>query len=81
MTDVGARGIGVTAPDGRYRLLVQDEALLDWPDGLAVDGAGHVYVAANGLHRTWISHESLGAPAPPFPLVRFEALAPTTQGR
>jgi sugar lactone lactonase YvrE len=81
VTDVGARGVGVTAPDGRYRLLVQDDVLLDWPDGLAVGDDGYVYVAANGLYRTWLSHEALGRPEPPFPLVRFKALAPSTAGR
>jgi sugar lactone lactonase YvrE len=81
VTDVGARGVGVTAPDGSYRVLVQDDVLLDWPDGLAVGDDGYVYVAANGLYRTWFSHQDMGAPAPPFPLVRFKALAPTTAGR
>ena len=81
VADVGARGIGVVSPDGGYRVLVQDDVLLDWPDGLAVDDDGYVYVAANGLYRTWTSHEAMGAPEPPFPLIRFKALAPTVQGR
>lgn len=79
--DVGARGIGVTSPDGSYRVLVQDDALFDWPDGLTVDGGGYVYSAANGLYRGWASHAHMGRAEPPFTLVRFKALADTTVGR
>ena len=79
--DVGARGIGVTAPDGEYRVLVQDDTLFDWPDGLTVGGDGYVYSAANGLYRGWASHEHLGRAQLPFKLVRFKALADTTVGR
>jgi hypothetical protein len=81
VTDVQARGIGVTSPDGKYRLLVQDDKLLDWPDGIAVDGQGWVYVACSHLYRTMASHADEGKPEPPFALVRFKALAGTTQGR
>ena len=81
VTDVGARGIGVTAPDGQYRLYVQDDALFDWPDGLTVGPDGHVYSAANGLYRGWASHAHLDRAEPPFQLVRFPALAGTTAGR
>lgn len=81
VADVGARGIGVTAPDGSYRVQVQDDVLLDWPDGIAVGPDGYVYVAANGLYRGWASHQHLGPAEPPFPLVRFKALAETRAGR
>jgi sugar lactone lactonase YvrE len=81
VTDVGARGVGVTTPDGQYRLYVQDDALFDWPDGLTVGPDGHVYSAANGLYRGWASHAHLDRAQPPFPLVRFRALADTTAGR
>src|SRR5690606_30724972 len=81
VTDVGARGIGIAAPGADYRLLAQDDALFDWPDGLTVGGDGYVYSAANGLYRGWASHEHLGPAQPPFPLVRVKALADTTAGR
>lgn len=81
VTDVGARGIGVTSPDGSYRVLVQDDVLLDWPDGLAVGDDGYVYVAANKLYRNWVSHNFMAKPTPPFPVVRFKALADTKAGR
>ncbi len=81
VADVGARGIGVTTPDGAYRVLVQDDALIDWPDGLTVGGDGYVYFAANGLYRGWASHAHMPPAGPPFKLVRFKALAPTTAGR
>ncbi|MEJ0098537.1 MAG: L-dopachrome tautomerase-related protein [Pseudomonadota bacterium] len=81
VTDVGARGIGVTSPDGQYRVLVQDNTLLDWPDGIAVGPGGYVYIAPNGLYRGWASHRSMGPAQPPFHLIRFKALAETTPGR
>lgn len=81
VTDVGARGVGVTTPDGQYRVYVQDDALFDWPDGLTVGPDGHVYSAANGLYRGWASHQHLERAQPPFQLVRFSALADTTAGR
>jgi hypothetical protein len=81
VTDVGARAIGVIAPDGAYRVLVQDDALLDWPDGLAVGDDGYVYAAVNGLYRNWVSHDFMTKPQPPFPVVRFKALSATRAGR
>jgi sugar lactone lactonase YvrE len=81
VTDVGARAIGVISPDGAYRVLVQDDTLLDWPDGLAVDDDGYVYAAVNGLYRNWVSHDFMPKPEPPFPVVRFKALSATRAGR
>jgi len=81
VTDVGARGIGVTSPDGHYRLLVQDARLIDWPDGIAVGPGGYVYIAPNGLYRSWASHRFMGPSQPPYHLIRFKALADTTPGR
>lgn len=81
VADVGARGIGVTAPDGHYRVLVQDDKLIDWPDGIAVGPGGYVYIAPNGLYRSWASHRFMGPAKPPFHLIRFKALAGTTPGR
>lgn len=81
VTDVGARAIGVISPEGHYRVLVQDDTLLDWPDGIAVGDDGYVYTAANGLYRNWVSHDFMATPEPPFPVVRFKALSATRAGR
>jgi sugar lactone lactonase YvrE len=81
VADVGARGIGVTSPDGHYRVLVQDDKLIDWPDGIAVGPGGYVYIAPNGLYRSFASHRFMGPAKAPFHLLRFKALAGTTPGR
>ena len=81
VADVGARGVGVTSPDGHYRVLVHDDKLIDWPDGIAVGPGGYVYIAPNGLYRSFASHRFMGPALPPFHLIRFKALAGTTVGR
>jgi sugar lactone lactonase YvrE len=82
VSDPGAKGLGVTRPGAPYRLIVQDDRLLDWPDGVAVGPDGYVYVCQNGLYRSQPSHRTDTAPGgPPFYITRFKALAPTTVGR
>lgn len=80
MADVQAFGIGVTRPDGTYELLVSNDKLLDWPDGLSVGPQGYIYVASSGLYQALPSHADLPQPAS-HTITRFKALAPTTVGR
>lgn len=80
VTDLGANAIGVTAADGSYRLVVKD-ALLSWPDGLSYGPDGYFYVTVNQLHRHAVLNGGQAATQPPFLVVRFRALAPSTVGR
>ena len=80
ITDIQAKGVGVTTPEG-YRLVVQDEKRISWPDGLSTGPDGYIYIAANSLHRIFPSHRDMGPPEPPFYITRFKALGPTTVGR
>ncbi|HWK53912.1 MAG TPA: L-dopachrome tautomerase-related protein [Hyphomicrobiales bacterium] len=81
VADIQANGVGVATPGQPYRVLVQDDVHLSWPDGLSVGADGYVYVNANSLFRTMGSHRADGPPTAPFYLTRFKALAPTTAGR
>jgi Major royal jelly protein len=82
LADVQQFGVGVIrASDRSYHLLVSDEKLMDWPDGLSVGPNGYVYAAASGLYHGFPSHADLPRPAEHYYITRFKALAPTTVGR
>lgn len=81
VTDVTRNAIGVFEPGKGYRLLLTDEVLLTWPDGMSGGPDGNIYVVVNQLHR----HSTLSAGEDrvvrPFRLLRFRPLAPAAVGR
>lgn len=81
ITDVTRSGIGVTAPDGQYRLLFSDPLRLAWPDAIAAGPDGQMYVAVNKLHRSATLNAGDDQSEPPYYIVRFPALAPASVGR
>ncbi|MDZ4756111.1 MAG: L-dopachrome tautomerase-related protein [Phycisphaerae bacterium] len=81
VTDVGSNAIGVVAPDGTYRILHQDDAILSWPDGMSAGSDGAFYVVVNQLHRHPPLNGGANTCKPPFRVVRFEPLAPASVGR
>jgi len=80
VTDLQASAIGVTGPDGAYRMLIQDERLA-WPDGISAGPDGWMYVTVNQLHRSPPLNEGVNAAQPPFYVMRFRPLAPVVVGR
>jgi sugar lactone lactonase YvrE len=52
VTDVENNAVGVTSPDGSYRVLASDDGHLSWPDGFSFGPDGHLYVAVSQLHRS-----------------------------
>ena len=82
LADVGAFGVGVIkASDRSYSVVVSDEKLMDWPDGLSVGPDGYVYVASSGLYHGFPSHANLPRPADHYYITRFKALSSTSVGR
>ncbi len=81
VTDVNAKGIGVTRSDGSYELLVSDDELLAWPDGFSTGPENYIYVAVNRLHKSARLNGGVNESAPPYYVVRFRPLAPVTVGR
>lgn len=81
ITDMSAKGIGVTRPDGSYEVLVSDDELLDWPDGFATGPDNHIYVAVNRLQKSARLNGGVDESSPPYYVVRFPALAPVSIGR
>ncbi len=80
ITDLGNNAIGVTAPDGRYRILARDERVL-WPDGFSYGPDGYLYVTVNQLQRSAVLNAGEEASEPPFEVLRFRPLAPSAVGR
>ena len=80
VTDVTKHAIGVIAPDGTYRLFIEDPRL-QWPDGMSAGPDGHFYVIANQLNRHATLNGGLDETKPPYLLLRFKPLAPATVGR
>jgi len=78
MTD---NAIGVTKPDGSYRVLFQSDEDLPWPDGFAVGADGYIYATVNELHRSPVLNGGEDASRGVFRIVRFPALAPAVSGR
>lgn len=81
ITDITANAIGVTDPDEGYRVLYQDDDLLSWTDGLAVGPGDFIYVTVNQLHRSPVLNNGEDGSEPPYRILRFPSLAPSSVGR
>ncbi len=81
VTDLENNAVGVTAPDGSYRILVRDDERLAWPDGFSYGPDGHLYVAVSQLHRSAVFNAGEETSQPPFEVLRFRPLSPGAVGR
>jgi len=79
-TDVTTNAIGVTGPDGEYRIYAQDPKL-SWPDAISAGPDGFFYAAVNQLHRSAPLNGGKDASKPPYYIVRFRALDSAVVGR
>jgi sugar lactone lactonase YvrE len=76
VTDIANNAIGLASPAG-YRILVQDDQLLGWPDGVELDAQGHwLYITANQLHRHPLLNAGEDDSQPPFHVLRLRVDAP-----
>ena len=71
ITDIEANGIGVTTKDN-YELIAQDDVLLKWVDGLAIDDEGYVYGTQNHLHGNPVLNEGVDESEKPFRIIRIK---------
>ncbi len=81
VTDLENNAVGVTAPDGSYRVLVSDDEHLSWPDGFSFGPDGHLYVAVSQLHRSAVFNAGEETSRAPFEVMRLRPLAPSAVGR
>ncbi|MGB7293330.1 MAG: L-dopachrome tautomerase-related protein [Thermodesulfobacteriota bacterium] len=80
ITDIENHAIGVTNPEG-YRILVKDDNLLKWPDGMAFGPDGWLYVTVNQLNLHPLLNGGNEGGKPPYYLIRVRPLANSTVGR
>ena len=81
VTDVTGNAIGMTGPDGTYRILVQDDNHLSWPDGISAGPDGWMYATVNRLHRSAALNAGENLSEPPYYVVRFRPVAEAVPGR
>jgi sugar lactone lactonase YvrE len=81
ITDLENNAIGVTAPDGSYRVLARDNERLIWPDGFSYGPDGYFYVTATQLQRSAVFNAGEETSETPFLVLRFRPLAPSAIGR
>lgn len=81
ITDVENHAIGVTGPDGTYRIYAQNDYLLSWPDGISAGPHRWMYATVNQLHRSAVLNGGESASQPPYYVVRFRSLGRTVPGR
>jgi hypothetical protein len=81
VTDLENNAVGVTTPDGAYRVLVSDDERLIWPDGFSYGPDGYLYVAVSQLHRSAVFNAGEETSQTPFEVLRFRPLGPSAVGR
>ncbi len=81
VTDLQGYGIGVTAPNGKYRRLFTDRDTFIWPDGLSTAPKGTIVGTINQLNRSAPLNAGYDESKPPFYIYRFNAIADVKIGR
>lgn len=81
ITDVENNAIGVTGPDGTYRIHVQDDEHLVWADGISAGPDGWMYATVNKLNRSAVLNGGENLSEPPYHIVRFRAIGEAVPGR
>ena len=80
VTDIQNNAIGVANKDG-YQVLVRDDNLLLWPDGLAFSPDGWLYATVNQLNLHPALNGGVDGSNPPYYLVRVRPLSSGAVGR
>lgn len=81
ITDVENNAIGVTGPSGTYRLYVQHDEQLVWPDGISAGPDGWIYATVNKLNRSAVLNGGESLSESPYYIVRFRAVGESVPGR
>ena len=81
VTDVEKTAIGVTGPEGTYRMYVQDDERLVWADGISAGPDGWMYATVNKLNRSAMMNGGRDRSGPPYYVVRFRAVGEAVPGR
>ena len=81
ITDVENNAIGVTSPDGTYRIYAQNDYLLSWPDGISAGPHRWMYATVNQLHRSAVLNSGENESKSPYYVVRVRSLGRTVPGR
>jgi sugar lactone lactonase YvrE len=81
VTDIVMKAIGVTTPEGDYRVLIQDDEYLAWPDGISAGPDGWMYATVNKLNRSAALNGGENVSKPPYYLVRFRPQGRAVVGR
>ena len=81
VTDLESNAVGMTTPDGAYRVLVSDDERLSWPDGFSFGPDGYLYVTVSQLHRAAAFNAGEEASQTPFEVLRFRPLSRSAVGR
>ncbi len=82
ISDVTTSAIGVIDGTTReYRVLLQDDGLIAWPDSFSFDGNGRVLATVTQLHRAPFMNGGENALTPPFNILQFDGLAAGVPGR
>lgn len=71
VTDVEHNAIGIASPKG-YEILVQDNNLISWPDGVALSADGYLYIVSDQLQNKawWNNNENVSKP--PYYVLRIK---------
>jgi len=80
VSDLMNNAIGVITPDRKYKILHQDNTLLNWVEGFSTAGKAGIYATANQLHKSPAFNNVKPTPNK-FYILQFKSLAEATLGR